>query len=203
MRFLILFLLIIASSNFSFSQTSLGLKAGLNYGTFNFPIEYITVADNNYRPGFYVGENSNIRLNEKFFFLFELMYSEKGTEGEPGKAFHEKLIMHYANMPILFNYILNKRINLYLGPDIGILLDANIETPTGTVDANEYLQTFDLGLAMGFSIDLIKGLYLDARYVEGLTRLHEGLFRKEEADHDKSGRNRSVQVGFGYRIFQN
>ena len=201
MKSLILFLLVFVSADISFSQTRPILTAGLNHGTLNFPLGYATIADNGYRTGFYVGVNTDVELSHKTFLLFGLMYVQKGAKGEPGKAFHKELIMHYLNMPVLFNYRATKWINLYAGPEIGVLFDADINTTTGTVDADRYFQTFDLGLAAGFSVDLNKDLYVEARYIEGLTRLHEGLFKREGAPYDKTGRNRTVQVGLGYRIF--
>ena len=77
-----------------------------------------------------------------------------------------------------------------------------MESPSGKVlRANPFFQTFDLGLATGISIDLVERLYFEVRYIEGLTRIQEGIITKD-GGHDKAGRNRSVQVGFGYRLFQ-
>lgn len=201
MKFLLPFLLFVFTAQISFPQVNLGIKAGASHATLHFPMDFID-AENNYITSFYIGANTNFDLNEKCFFLLELMYTEKGAAGRPGTVFDEKLSLSYANMPILFNFRATKWLVLYSGSDIGLLISAKMESPLGKVlRANPFFQTFDLGLAAGFSIGLAKGLYFEARYIEGLTRIQEGIITKD-GGHDKAGRNRSVQVGLGYRLFQ-
>lgn len=185
------------------AQIQLGTKAGINVSNFlvfpGLPWE----EDNYFRTDFYLGLNAQAELSERSFLLLELLYTQKGAEGQPEGFIGEELTLPYLNVPVLFGYKILRNLNIYMGPEIGVLLDARIKFASENADVKTYFQTFDIGLAAGISYELTKALYLETRFIEGLTPIQEGLFDRMSDGQAKYGRNRSIQFGVGYRLFQN
>ncbi len=199
MKHLLFFYFLLFVVPFSFSQVTISSKLGLAHSTFLVPAEYSHVTDNKYKNNFYFGSQTNIPLDEKRAVVFELMYVQKGTTGVPGSLLDRQLELSYLSVPVLFNYTVLPKLHLHAGPEVSFLLGAKLEHPSTTRDMAPNFQGVDLGLATGISYDLFKGVFVEARFTEGLTHIQQGLFG--EVSGGRAGRNRSFQFGIGYQLF--
>jgi len=145
-----------------------GSKAGLAFGVaVTVSLDRASVDT----PGFFLDAQS------------ELLYAAKGTnldrDGETLGAYH----LGYIEIPLLARagYRVNPNLAPYLlfGPELGILLTAELENSRGEFsDTKEGLATTDFGLVFGggVAIDIaaIKGaINVDARYDLGLTDIND------------------------------
>ena len=166
----------------SAQDVKFGVKGGLNYATLSGDI-----AETDGIIGFAVGGFLNVKINEKFAFQPELLYStqgtaEKSTETISGATINEegRLELAYMNIPLMFRVNVTEAFTFEAGPQIGFLLsarDAEKETITNsggsTViessdDVKDNLNTTDFGLNFGLGYDLTKNLNAGLRYNVGL-----------------------------------
>lgn len=120
LSFLTVFLLIISVN--SFSQTSLGIKAGINLSKAVYLNEYneqLIKPIRKLKPGFNGGIILNHRLNKIISVQFEILYSQKGLKTE--QAYLSKYInsMNYIEVPLSGHYSIKKNkhsnFDIYIG----------------------------------------------------------------------------------------
>ena len=89
--------------------------------------------------------------------------------------------MGYLSIPVLAKFHFNKTVSLDLGPQASFLLS----------ERNDFdiknSETFEFGLAGGLGINITKNLFIQGRYVVGLT----------EASKDAQIKNSALQVSAG------
>ena len=137
----------------------LGVKAGLNYANFT-GTEIQTDAITSYHAGLL----AEIKLMDKFAIQPELLYTTQGASyKEAGEEFKNEL--GYIAIPVLAKIYLGQSFSVELGPQASFLLseknDFDLE------DSN----TFDFGLAGGLSYKITKNIFVQGRYVLGLTEI--------------------------------
>ena len=137
----------------------IGVKAGLNYANFT-GTEIQTDAITSYHAGLL----AEIKLMDKFAIQPELLYSTQGaTYKDADEEFKNEL--GYIAIPVLAKIYLGQSFSVELGPQASFLLsernDFDIE------DSN----TFDFGLAGGLSYKITKNIFVQGRYVLGLTEI--------------------------------
>jgi len=156
-------ILIIALLTISLSMKAqllqLGVKAGLNYANFT-GTEIQTDAITSYHAGLL----AEIKLMDKFAIQPELLYTTQGASyKEAGEEFKNEL--GYIAIPVLAKIYLGQSFSVELGPQASFLLseknDFDLE------DSN----TFDFGLAGGLSYKITKNIFVQGRYVLGLTEI--------------------------------
>ncbi len=80
-------------------------------------------------------------------------------------------------------YVIPSKLSLDVGPQFSFLLNEDV--------AEQFEgETFDFGLAGGVGIDVTKSIFLQARYVIGLT----------EASQNADVTNRVAQLSVGYKF---
>ncbi len=182
-----------------------GLKGGLNYST----ISGSDIKGAEFLPSYHGG------LFARFTFLkvgiqAEALYSAQGSGFDGGDA-----NITYVQIPLLFrvNFVAGK-LGLYLGPQYGYLLSADIDgkLPEGSSD-EDYLQEADLSGVIGAEFDIAAGLLVGARYTHSINTIGksysytvesistvDGSTISEPAELDLfgDGRNSVVQVYIGY-----
>ncbi len=159
-----------------------GVKAGLNYaneiGT-NISIDskdYNTEAITSYHAGLV----AEIGLFKGLSFQPELLYS---TQGATYKNVSQEIKneLGYISIPAVLKIDLNKTFSLELGPQASFLLSEK-----NNFDAKDS-NTFDFAAVGGLGLKITKSLFLQARYVLGLT----------EMSKDAQTKNSVVQVSAG------
>jgi len=187
----------IGNSAFAQQEVKFGPKAGVNFSN-------ISGLDNaEMKTGFHVGAVAEIKFNEKFSIQPEVLYSAQGAKFTYNNS-EVKWNNDYINIPIMFKYYLVDGFSVEAGPQVGFLTKAEQEGTfggyTGTSDVKDNYKSVDFGVNFGLAYDLSSGLFVNARYNLGLSKIGEdykiGNITFEAADH----KNSVVQVGLGYKF---
>lgn len=137
----------------------IGAKAGLNYANFS-GTELQTDAITSYHAGLI----AEIKLMDKFAIQPELLYSTQGASYDnAGQEFKNEL--GYLAIPVLAKIYLSKSFSLELGPQASFLLSER--NNFDAMDAN----TFDFAVDAGLSFKITKNIFVQGRYVLGLTEV--------------------------------
>lgn len=155
--------------------------------------------DMKWRAGLHVGGFVNIPESDKFDLEIGLSYSMLGyndkiieLDGMGEKKLDQKVTSHYLTLPIAEKfYPVDNGFYLELGPQLGILLSKKTtidggESYTPFKDDN---RTLDFGIFGGVGYVFHNGMFLNARYIHGLT---------ETCKVYSGGKNRNVQISLGY-----
>lgn len=154
---LVTVLLFVLSFSVQAQLLKIGLKAGLNYANFadtSIQTDAIT--------SYHAGLVAEIKIMDKFAIQPELLYSTQGASYDNvGEEFKKEL--GYLAIPVLAKIYLGKTFSLELGPQASFLLSERNEFDAS--DSN----TFDFALTGGLGIKVTKNIFLQGRYVMGLT----------------------------------
>lgn len=170
---------------------TLGPTLGVSMATQGTPEPFGNDIDSGYKPGLAIGVAATLGLygpspGQPGFFIVaqpEVLYAQKGVnldvEGETLGAYH----LSYIEIPLLaragFRVSPSLAPYLLLGPELGILLTAELENSRGEfTDTKDGLTATDVGLIVGggLAIDIaaIKGaINVEARYDLGLTDIND------------------------------
>jgi opacity protein-like surface antigen len=137
----------------------IGLKAGLNYANFS-GTKIQTDAITSYHAGLV----TEIKLLEKFAIQPELLYTTQGATYETvlGDLENE---LGYIAIPVLAKIYLSKSFSLELGPQASFLLSEKNEFDSSNSN------TFDFAVDAGLSFKITKSIFIQGRYVLGLTEV--------------------------------
>lgn len=168
-------------------EVKFGAKAGLNIATLNGDVE-----DAKSLIGAHLGGFVEIKINEKFAFQPELLYSMQGakseySESEPGYSYssEEKYKLGYLNLPLMAKYFATEKLFIEAGPQIGFLMSAkndyketetfmgDTETFSGDVDIKDNLKSIDFGLNFGLGYEFTQNVFASARYNVGLSDIND------------------------------
>ncbi|WP_281337190.1 porin family protein [Flavobacterium eburneipallidum] len=168
--------LLIAISFSTKAQTlQIGVKAGLNYANLN-GTQIQTDAITSYHAGLV----AEIKLLDKFAIQPELLYTTQGASYENvGEEFKNEL--GYIAIPVLAKIYLSDSFSLELGPQASFLLSE--KDKFNPADS----KTFEFGAAAGLGLKITKNLFIQGRYVLGLT----------DVSPDAEYKNSVVQVSAG------
>lgn len=169
----LIFLLSAASIQAQLLQ--IGAKVGLNYANFS-GTEIQTDAITSYHAGLV----AEIKLLDKFAIQPELLYSTQGASYKnAGEEIKNEL--GYLSIPVLAKIYLSDAFSLEVGPQASFLLSEKNDFNAN--DAN----TFDFGLTAGLGFKITKNIFVQGRYVVGLT----------EISSDADAKNSVFQVSAG------
>ena len=162
-----------------------GFKGGLNYANQNG--SQITVNSDNYNTdaitSYHAGLVAELKLTDGFSIQPELLYSTQGATYK--NAFEEfKNELGYLSIPVLAKFNLNKTVSLDLGPQASFLLS---ERKNANFNDSE---TFEFGVAGGLTLNVTKHIFLQGRYVLGLT----------EASKEAEVKNSVLQISAGFKF---
>ncbi|SFJ37324.1 porin family protein [Myroides guanonis] len=191
----------IALAAFSFAAQAqtpdlkLGAKAGVNFAN-------LSNSDGDMKTGFHVGVLAEIFINEKFSVQPELLYSTQGTKikNEIGET---KWNTDYINVPIMAKYYVIDGLSVQAGPQVGFLVKSEAKAEdsmagveiSATGDMKDVTQSVDFGLNFGAGYELPMGVFFDARYNLGLSKVN-----KESQSGTKDYKNGVIQVSVGYKF---
>jgi hypothetical protein len=132
---------------------------------------------------------AEISINDKFSVQPELLFSTQGADAEVGD---DTFNLSYINLPIMAKYYATEALSIEVGPQIGFLVNAELEELGETIDIDENTQGIDFGLNLGLGYKLASGLNFSARYNLGLSK----VFDSEVEDLDVN--NSVFQFSVGY-----
>lgn len=218
-----LFTLIAAFSILSisaFSQTTFGVKAGVNNSSWKGDAtqslnDLLSVTNGylktNSRTGFYAGGFAEIPLSGAFSIEPGVYYSQKGYQVK-GDLKTDKLDMlgasatatlqsHYIDMPVLLKAEVAKGLRIYAGPQVSYLVKDNLNLRAGALgfdllntnmDVTDQFKKVDMSLVGGVGYTFDNGLSIEAGYDHGLSRVDKNSNFKSF--------NRTFKVGLGFRF---
>ncbi len=156
---LITFALLLLAMNTQAQLLQIGVKAGLNYANFsetNIQTDAIT--------SYHAGVIAEVKLLDKFAIQPELLYTTQGATYKTALG-DVKNELGYIAIPVLAKIYLSKSFSLELGPQASFLLSEKDKFNVN--DAN----TFDFAVDAGLSFKITKSLFIQGRYVLGLTEV--------------------------------
>jgi hypothetical protein len=170
---LITVLLLAVSINMQAQLLRFGIKAGLNYANQNG--SEITINNSNYTTSaitsYHTGLVAEIKLMNSFSIQPELLYSTQGaTYKNAVEEFKNEL--GYLSIPVLAKINLSKVVSIELGPQASFLLSErnNFDVKNG--------ETFEFAAVGGLGINITKNIFLQGRYVLGLTEVSQNADAK-------------------------
>lgn len=185
-----------------------GLKGGLNLSS----LSVEDANDSNLLPGFYGGVWTKIVLSENFGIQPELLYSSQGVKATYDEEFlgipvadgETKLRLNYINLPVYLNYKLSEDFRFFLGPYLGFLLNARMETDADILDFLSYensdevdikeFSSIDAGISGGLGFEL-KPFVFGFNYNLGLIKVAADESRMERLIGE--AKNTNIQVFAG------
>ncbi len=180
-----------------------GLKAGMNLSgesAHEYPGGNL-FDKSGYRTGFALGAVVNYQLSHSLDLEADLMYSMQGMKdklfvmegGLPTeRQVDYKIRSQYLNLPIALKYFLMDGLYIECGPQVGYLLSkADKADGIDTTNLFEASNTrkFDFSILGGLGLVFKNNVFIDARYVHGLT---------DTTSIYKGGKNRNFQIVLGY-----
>ncbi|HRA74150.1 MAG TPA: porin family protein [Flavobacterium sp.] len=156
---LVITLLFVLSFSAKAQLLQIGAKAGLNYANFS-GTEIQTDAITSYHAGLI----AEIKLLDKFAIQPELLYTTQGATYNTALG-DFKNELGYIAIPVLAKIYLSKSFSLELGPQASFLLSEKND-----FDVNN-ANTFDFAVDAGLSFKITKNIFVQGRYVLGLTEV--------------------------------
>lgn len=136
-------------------NVSLGLKAGASLTDFVGP----NSGSYNGRFGFHAGIFANIGLTRLVAFQPELLYSQKGAQGNSDAKYR----FHYVDVPLVF-HINTDGFFFEGGPQIGFLAAAQYQVGDRSVAVTDGYKMVDFGYVAGLGYQLKHSLGAGLRY---------------------------------------
>lgn len=158
-----------------------GVKGGLNFSNLNGDVETIDFKN---RTSYHLGALVEIRLFENFSIQPELLYSVQGAKVESGEAGVDDIDFKYLTIPVMAKfYLISNKLSVEAGPQFAFLTDDNVGDTFRT-------RSFDFSLGGGLAYDITNNIFVQARYMAGLT----------EASRDADIKNTNVQFSLGLKF---
>lgn len=187
----------IGNSAFAQQEVKFGPKAGVNFSN-------VSGVDNSeMKTGFHVGAVAEIKFTEKFSVQPEVLYSSQGTKFTSNNS-EVNWNNDYINIPIMAKYYIVEGFSVEAGPQVGFLTKAEQEGTfggfTGKVDRKDAFKSVDFGVNFGLAYDLSSGLFVNARYNLGLSKINEDITVGNNTISTPDYKNNVIQVGLGYKF---
>ena len=173
-------------------QVKFGPKAGINLASMS------GQDDAEMKIGFHVGAVAEIKFSDTFSIQPELLYSAQGSKSKSSDDV--KLNNDYINIPIMAKYYFVEGFSVEAGPQIGFLMKAEASNGDATVDMKDYYKSIDFGLGIGLAYDLPQGLFVNARYNIGLSKIGEDQTIGNITIEADDVKNSVIQIGVGYKF---
>jgi hypothetical protein len=128
------------------------------------------------RIGLNAGVSGEISLTPDFAVEPGVFYSMQGiTASESGVDMTWK--NDYINVPVLAKYYLYEGLNLFAGPQVGFLINSEMDVKdsdvSASVDTKEMFKAIDFALVLGVGYQTAMGLNFSANYNLGLMNVIE------------------------------
>lgn len=185
------------------SPIQFGLKAGGNYsGTiFSGTNMYYDV---NYKFGYYGGLIFKIDLPKSMSLQPEILYNEKGENLKhlQDEEVTGRFNFVFLSMPIMFQYQINPKFYVEIGPEISHLLSAKLKFKKNTSDDEDLTELYnalDAGLGFGIGYSLSPKISVGARYTYGfIPGAKEEAYFERFGDKPYKFTHSNAQLGINY-----
>lgn len=205
MKKIILTSLFVLAFGLNYAQnTQFGIKGGLNVANQSasgWGIEPISTSP---LISFHIGGFVEIKISDKFSIQPELLYSLLGSKysfllrqtGDPNELTIGDVVvsLSYINIPVMFKYYVIEKLNLEVGPQIGILISSkeNISQSESSYSSNnDNFEPIDFGLNLGGGYDITENISAGVRYNFGLYDVKKG---------NVETKNNVLSLSLGYKF---
>ena len=199
MRKILFALLLVLGASQAFSQTGIGVKAGLTSTKLDFENKDFVPSDA--QTGYHVGIFGTFG-GEAFFVQPELLFTQTkgkfayvpnsvsgGDSPENYKAEFNRL-----DIPVMFGLRLFKIVRVMAGPIASININSKLENSVETVDDADFSNA-TFGYQTGLGID-VGNLSIDGRYEGGLSKVTDNI-----GSNSTDNRLNQWVLSVGFRIF--
>ena len=155
-----------------------GIKAGANFSKITGDI------DSDSRTNFHAGAVVELNIVPMFSVQAEGLFTSQGGKYDDAFGAAKDLNLDYIAVPLLAKfYVLPNTLSITAGPQFSFLVN----------DADEILDTkkFDVAASGGLELKIIAGLFAQARYNIGLTKVSDSEFAGD-------AKNAVFQLSVGY-----
>lgn len=151
--FIMAILLVAGSSSMNAQGIDFGVKAGANFAKLDGD-----GLDGDNLTSFHVGALLELNVFENFSLQPEVMYSSQGT-----KIDDEDIKLDYLSVPVLAKfYLISDKLSLEAGPQFSFLVNDDVPETFET-------KSFDFAAIGGLGFNVTNNIFVQARYVVGLT----------------------------------
>jgi len=164
-----------------------GLKAGLNIA--NLHVQNSSSPDA--KASFNAGGLAHIHLSKYFAIQPEIMYSGQGAK-QTISGTDYKANLHYINVPVLAQLMIDDGFRIETGPQLGILASARQKAEGTSTDIKGNYKTADFAWAFGLGYITHSGFGVDARYNLGISSVNKAS--------SPNVNNRVFQAGVFYQF---
>lgn len=155
----------------TFSQLSIGLKAGLNFAN----VTNTAGINANSRSGYMIGGFISPKAKKLIGFRSEFILSRQGYDYKSNSN-TGKVNLDYLLLPQLITFNITKKFELHAGGQIGFLLNANADSTGGTAEGLlDYFNRFNYSIAGGVQVSPFGGLFIGARFNVSLSNINTEL----------------------------
>jgi hypothetical protein len=168
----LLTLSIVLVSIASFSQDSLrfGIKAGGNLSGL-----HTKSSAHSGGTGFHSGAVAEYQVSTKFALSAELLYNQKGgtyrVSSNPFTTVDANL--NYISVPILGKINITKKFQFEIGPEVSFLIGEDYSYGGSEIVEFAEAKKLDFAGAGGLSYEFNSGLFIQGRYIYGLSKIYD------------------------------
>lgn len=172
--FVMAVLLIAGSSSMNAQGLDFGVKAGANFAK----LDGEGISGDNL-TSFHVGALLELNVFENFSIQPEVLYSSQGTKIED-----EDIKLDYLSVPVLAKfYLISDKLSLEAGPQFSFLVNDDVPETFET-------KSFDFAAVGGLGFNFTENIFVQARYVAGLT----------DTSKDAKVTNQVIQLSVGLKF---
>jgi hypothetical protein len=176
---------------------SIGPELGVNFSKFGKDAD-----DTDYVSGLLAGGFLTYSIRNTHAFTAKVLYSQKGARDA---ASNTNVQLNYIEVPVVVRLFFNRegtlRPNIFAGPSFGFLNGVKVKVADGDYesfdDYEDVYNTFDLGLGVGFGLNIKVGdeiyLIIDTRYTYGFSDL-------SKSDTDVNNQAVAVSAGLSFGL---
>lgn len=169
-------------------RTAVGIKGGVSFTG-------VSNLNGNDRVTGHGGIYLQTKINEKWAFQPELLYSAQGQHFTNDFDQRRVLSLDYIQLPLMFHYHPTKSFFVEVGPQAGLLINGQIKDASSggdKVDVQDGYRKADVGINAGVGVTITNHFGLYGRYTQGLIDVakSEDVYRT----------NNGVQVGATVRF---
>jgi predicted porin len=167
----ILFLTIFSLTTKAQSNTTFGVKSGVNFANINSEFNLNPSS----KAAIYFGGFAEYALKKRFSIQSEILYSRQQVVAFEavlgGPSLRVEYTLDYIQIPILAKFYLNKNTSLEIGPSYNILLNDQSINLSNNAKRNNFAKKSDFNIALGANYKFNNGLFTTVRYYKGLSNI--------------------------------
>ena len=170
------------------NELEFGVKGGANFSGFHTGSSTFTS-----EFGINLGGITEYSVSDKFSLQAELLFNQKAgtfTVRDNSNVVLGNIVskLGYIDIPILAKIYLGNKFSFEVGPQIGFNISEKTEFNGSEVDTE--IKTLDTAIVGGFGFQFNQGLFIQARYAYGLSKIFE----------NERYKNSVISLSLGYKF---